>query len=265
MRLSLVAVGILVSASALAKPLPKGMKVSLKDMALYVEQDGIKVPLFDDDRRLADQVSNLTGAELSDDGGSIVVHADSCASSDGIEVPLSEVEARLENVRGMQLHVKKKYADAIVHFTAAVKADPSTPVYVTNLLSAQSMAKRYDDADRTIASSAAAHVAWFAWRLAIDPELASVRGRAAARPFVAAKPTKLAFQALGDDIAVSPIGLVAVGEWNAFGGPGTDNNSELVLYDPRADVPPVRLAVTAKHASIRCSASSGSRSARPPG
>jgi len=231
------------SSSVMARPLPKGLTVTFKGETLYASQDGITVPLLEESRALADVIGDFKNAELSEDGAQIVVHAQSCLAGDeGLTVPLASVTARLANARGMQVHVKKKYADAIVQFAAAAHADADTPVYATNLLSAQSMAKLYDDADKTIATYAAAHAAWFGWRLAVDPELANVRARASAKPYVAAKPSKLTVEALGDAIAVSPTGLVALREWTFDGGPGApDNSFDLAIYDPTKDVLPVRL------------------------
>jgi hypothetical protein len=60
------------------------------------------------------------------------------------------VEARFENVVGMKLLTKKQYANAIVHFALAAQKDPESPVFATNLLSAQSLAGKLDDGDRTI-------------------------------------------------------------------------------------------------------------------
>src|SRR5262249_49151831 len=110
--------------------------------------------------------------------------------------------------------------------------DPSRPVYATNLLSAQSLAGKLDDADRTIAAYAPAHPAWFGWRLLVDPELKSVAGRPGARALVAAKAGALRFGKLGDDIAVSRLGLIAVREWSSFGGPGAPSDHQLAVYDP---------------------------------
>jgi hypothetical protein len=241
MRLTLAL--LLVASSAYAKPLPKGMTVTFKKDVLYVTQDGITVPLRDDAATLADQLSEYKSTELSDDGTEVVVKINSCnGGEEGLRVPLAEVTARLENLRGMRLHLKKKYADAIPHFAAAAQGDPGTPVYASNLLSAQSMAKLLDDADATLAKYAPKHLAWFAWRLAVDKELANVRARPAAKALVAAKPGKLKADALGDAIAVSPTGVVAVHEWAFYGGPGAPTEGfDLALYDPAQDVGPVRL------------------------
>ena len=244
MRLALAVIALALAAEAVeAKPLPPGMKVSLKKEKLYVSQGGVTVPMRDEESALADPVSEYTGAELSEDGTEIVVAATSCrGSEDGLHISLASVNARFENVRGMKLHLKKKYADAIPHFAAAAKADPATPVYATNLLSAQSMAKLLDDADATLATYAPKHRAWFAWRLAVDKELANVRTRPGARALLPVKPSTLEIDPMGDAVAVSPAGLVAVREWVFYGGPGApDGGFDLAIYDPRQDIPAVRL------------------------
>jgi hypothetical protein len=245
--MSMLAAALAATADADAKPLPRGMKVFVKDQRLLVSQQGITVPMVDDDQQAAEMFDHVKGATLSDDGATILVAVDSCAGgSDGepTEVSLASVEARFENVLGMRAHLEKKYDDAIAHFTIAAQKDADHPVYATNLLSAQSLAKKLDDAARTLASYGAKHPGWFAWRLAVDPELANVVGLPAAKPFVA-KPSKLAYQALGDDVAVSPIGLVAVSEFSFFGGPGAPGGEDLAIYEPGSATPVVRLPVIA--------------------
>ena len=230
------------------KPLPKGLTISFKDGVLYAARDGLVVPLLDDETALQAAVGDFNGAELRDDGESIVVHASTCGG-DYIAVRMVTVDARFENLRGMRAHLEKKYDDAIVHFSAAVAGDNQN-VYVTNLLSAQSLGKHFDDADRTIAKYGPRSRAWFAWRLAVDPDLAALRGRASAKPYVGATTTKLAVAALGrDDVAVSPLGFVATHEWLAWGGPGAPDAYDLALYtlggaDDPLRLPAIPLALT---------------------
>jgi hypothetical protein len=214
-----------------AKPLPKDLQVVEKDGKLLAVRGGLTVPLFGVDSTSADLTwSDLKPAELSADGTQIVIKAGNCRMDDEpIEVPLAAVEARLDNAAGMQVHVKKKYDDAIAHFARAVQRDPATPVYATNLLSAQALANKLEEADRTIATHGPRNVPWFAWRLAVDPELARVRTRPSAAALVPVKPSSLTYKALGDALAVSPLGLVAVTEWIAVGqGP---SQQDVVIYD----------------------------------
>jgi hypothetical protein len=246
----LVSLGVAISGTAaLGKPLPKGMKVTLKDQQLYATVNGVTVPLLDAEAAAADLYSDLKSAELSDDGDDLVIKAEDCkahaAEPEGLRIPLAGVEARVENVLGMQLHVKKKYADAIAHFATAVEKDPDTPLYATNLLSAQAMAKRLDDADRTLAAHGPAHLPWFAWRLAADPELASLRGRPSTQPLLPAKPSKLTWKELGAQVAVSPLGFVAVSEWTFFGGPGAPGGEDLAIYETKQGKLAFRIPVVA--------------------
>lgn len=229
-----------------ARPLPTGMKVFSKDQTLFVTRDGLTLPLVDPDVQARNTFGDVKGVELSADGTQLLVQVERCsAAEEPFAVPLVAVEARFENARGMAAHVKKQYADAIAHFTIAARKDPDHPVYATNLVSAQSMAKQLDDADRTLAAYGAKHVAWFAWRLAVDPELANVAGRAAAKALVAARPGKLRYRGLADAIAVSPLGLVAVREWTFFGGPGAPSGEDLAIYDAAGVQPVLRLPVVA--------------------
>jgi hypothetical protein len=238
---------VLWSSLATAKPLPKGMKVTIKDQKLYVTASGVTVLMQDAEAAAARTYDALQSAELSDAGDSIIVKAQGCAGSDddGTEISLAAVEARIENALGMQLHTRKKFTEAIPHFAAAVTKDPDGPVYGTNLLSAQAMAKQLDDADKILAAHGPRHRAWYAWRLAVDPELASLRGRPSAKALVAAKPSTLTWKRLGGSVAVSPLGLAAMSEWSFFGGPGAPGGSELVIYEPVQNKVMLRLPVVA--------------------
>lgn len=229
---SVVAALALVTASpAGARPLPKGMTIALDKQQLWVHQDGLVVPLQDADAA-AQQVDQYDGASLSADGKTIDVRSFRCNDPDDpITVPLASVEARLENLRGMQEHVRHHYTAAIPHFALAAQTDPATPVYATNLLSAQSMAKLLDDADRTLATYGPKHPVWFAWRLTADPELANVRGRASARAVLAARRSAITASALDRAIAVDPAGRTAVKESVMNGGPGSPVDDQLVIYD----------------------------------
>src|SRR5258708_25492595 len=159
MRLAIM-LAVVAAAPAAAKPLPKEMKSVIKNNAPYLEWRGVTVPVGDRDWKLRDD--KLKKVELSDDGKSIVVTFVPCMSDDDdtLVVPLARIEAHVENNLGMQVHVKKKYDDAIAHFAIAAARDPETPVFATNLLSAQSMAKRLDDADKTIDTYGVKNLAW---------------------------------------------------------------------------------------------------------
>ncbi|HEY1557113.1 MAG TPA: hypothetical protein VGF94_19895 [Kofleriaceae bacterium] len=237
----LVVVVVLVASSAWARPLPKGLAISFKDQTLYAARDGMVVKVFDDDVAVREEIDGLTSAELSADGTLVVLHVDkACAGASVTNVRLASIDARFENVRGMQQLAKNKHDDAITHFNAAVTADDAD-LFVTNLLSAQALGKQFDDADRTIARYAPKRRAWFAWRLAVDPDLAALRGRASAKSYVTA-PSKLASSAFdGDAVAVSPLGLVAMHEDNITGIPTPDTDFALAIYTPGAFEEPLRI------------------------
>jgi hypothetical protein len=179
MRLPMLVAVVAISSAAHAKPLPEGWKVFLERGKPVASKSGMIVPLRDDS---ISDFDRLVDAHLSDDGAQIVIRADRCKGMlgevDESSVAFAKVEARIENALGMAKHVKKVYADAIPHFAAAVAKDPDNPMYATNLLSAQSLAKKLEDADQTIAALTAKAAPWLAWRLAVDPELANVRARA---------------------------------------------------------------------------------------
>ncbi len=246
MRTLLVASVLLAGHVAAAGPLPKGLKVFVKDQRLTVSRDGVTLPMVDPAVQDAKGFGAVKGAQLSADGKTILVDVETCSGDeDPFEVSIASIDARFANRRGMQLHQKKKFADAIPHFVAAVEADRDQPVYATNLLSAQAMARRLDDADKTLTTYGPAHRGWFAWRLAVDPELASMVIRPAARALVASAPTKLTYKGLGDSIAISPRGLVAVSEWTFYGGPGAPGGSDLALYDLASGREELRLPIVA--------------------
>ena len=227
---ALVLAVLLISAPAVAKPLPKGMKVVVANGRPMVVQGKQKVALLDDEREGGDTIK----AELTDDGTSIHVTWDRCNtgdpdSMDAFDVPMSHVTARFENLAGMAAHLKKKYADAIPHFAAAVAANPE-PVFVTNLLSAQSMGGKLDDADRTITTWAPKMRAWLVWRLAVDPDLVNVKTRAPARALAAATPGTAKASGLEGKLAASGA-LVATQSYQGNGGPGSPVESDIVVFD----------------------------------
>ena len=202
------------SGLAIAKPLPPGLKISVKDMYLVATLNGTTVPLLDSrvDMRAGQTYTTVTSATISDDGKTLSVIGDACVDADvPLTMPLARVQARIDNDLGMALHLKQKYGDAIPHFAAAVQGDPDLPLFATNLLSAQSMGGKLDDADRTIATYAPKNLAWFAWRLAVDSDLKNVRDRPSVKAIVS-KSSKLDANTMGDNIAVSLLGLVAVRE-----------------------------------------------------
>jgi hypothetical protein len=183
------------------------------------------------------------GAELTDDGKLAIkyVQCDE-ESEDPTAIPFGIVEAKFANLAGMAAHKKKKYIDAIAQFTIAAQKDPSVPMYATNLLSAQAMAKKLDDADKTIATYGKSQVPWFAWRLAVDPELKALKGRPSAK-LGTEKPGK-AKGDLHDKIAYSPLGYVAMElNTNLYDGmPPEHQTSDVVFVELATGKELLRLA-----------------------
>jgi hypothetical protein len=223
---SLALVVVLVGTAA-AKPLPDGLKVFVDKGRPMASRSGMIVPLRDDS---ISDYDRLLDAHLSDDGSYLVIRADRCkgmlGEPDEAMIALAQVDARIDNALGMAKHLKKEFADAMPRFQAAVAKDPLTPMYATNLLSAQSLAKKLDDADQTIAALAQTAAPWLAWRLSVDPELANVKGRASAKAVVAAKPGHLKAKDidLNGTIGYSPVGggffVKAVTTYSGGGPPG---------------------------------------------
>jgi hypothetical protein len=143
----------------------------------------------------------------------------------------------------MRLHTKKQYAEAIKHFTIAAAKDPRA-VYATNLLSAQSMGGKLDEADQTIATLGKKHLGWFAWRLAVDPELKALKARPSAAAFRVAKPgtarsAKLNWQ--GTAVAYSPLGLVAISTNEVYEGVGGPVDAYMTVIDVASSVEIARM------------------------
>jgi hypothetical protein len=194
------------TAAANAKPLPGGMKVVAKAGRPTIQQGAIAVPLRDDD--LADY-EKIDKAELAADGKTVVVTATRCGATltaDETKIPLAKIQARLDNAAGIASLSKKRYAEAITKFGSAAQKDPETPAYATNLLVAQTLAKKLDLAAQTLAMQGAKNPVWFAWQLATDPQLATIKDHKRAKALYAATAGTATLAKLGDrDIAVSDL------------------------------------------------------------
>lgn len=220
------------SSAVMAKPLPKTMKVHLKIGSPMVTLDGTTVPLTEDLYADWDAVK----AELSEDGKAITFSGKRCNGAVPPEastgsIPLTKIEAKVDNTAGMALHKKKKYADAAKRFASAVAKDPDTALYATNLLAAQVKAGKLGDADQTLASAGKRNVPWFAWRLQVDPELKPLKNRPSTAMFATKAPGKARSVALADAIASSPLGLVATKTSSGDGGPGSSAPNALSIAD----------------------------------
>jgi len=235
MKRSVGVVVLVVSAQALAKPLPADWKVTLVKGHVMATHAGASVRIDGGSAR----VDKLVSAQLSDDGSAIEATVQKCGmEKDPSDEPwvesakLATLEATIENQLGMALHTKKKYADAIPHFALAAQKAPTTWVYATNLLSAQAMGGKLEDADRTIATyGLKAGRPWFAWRIAVDPELKALRDRPSAK--LAAPKPGTAKGDLHEKIAYSPLGYAATERYGmAYDGmPDGSSDSELVIID----------------------------------
>ena len=204
----LAVVGLGIATVASAKPLPDGTKVVLARHQLWFVDHGIQVPLLEpDSTEFCDMFTVLHSAVLSADGATIEVDADNMVVGAGgsTQASLAASRARVEDARGRTLRAAKRPVDAIARFQGALALDPQSR-YATDLLAAQVVAKRFGDADATLASFGARAVPYFAWRFAVDRELAPLRTRDSAKPFIAATRSTLAYHSLETDLAVSPDG-----------------------------------------------------------
>lgn len=215
-------VTLLATSAVDAKPLPKGVSVSVKKGAAVATIDGTTVSLAGDTLKDWQSIS----AELSDDGDSIVAMGKRCHGSLSGEatkttVPLAVLQARAENQAGLALLAKGKLADAEGRFSAALALDDQTPEYATNLLVAQVKAKEFDAADRTLAAEGKRFRGYFAWRLLVDRALKPMLRRASAAPFSVPRGNVRAVN-LHVAVAYSKLGLVAS---RTNSGIGTDVDS----------------------------------------
>ena len=116
MRTVVAMVVVLTSAPVVAKPLPKGLAITIDNNGrLFAKRGDVTVPVFDPSISSGARTFNgLKSAKLSDDGKTIVMSVGDCAaigeSTDDLEASLDEVDARIENVVGMKSHLKKKCA-----------------------------------------------------------------------------------------------------------------------------------------------------------
>lgn len=208
---------------AVAKPLPAGVKLELKKGRPMLTSGGATVPFADD--TLADW--DTVAAELSEDGADVVVSGTRCKKKIAGEsakqrIPLARLEAKLENAAGEALLAKKKWADAATRFSKAIGKDPLVAHYAANLLLAQVKAGKLDAADQTLATAGKRHIAWFAWRLEVDPALAKLKTRPSAKAIAAPVPGKARGPTLADAFAYSPLGMVATRTASGEGGSGAE-------------------------------------------
>jgi hypothetical protein len=220
---------LLVSATAIAKPLPDGLKISIEKEHLVATRDGMTVTLYAS-RKPVDKIESAT---LSEDGTIVEVKLRICGLDPEPEpdhYPLDQINAQLENALGMRAHLAKKYNEAIPHFAKAASLWSATPVYATNLASAQARAGKLDDADKTIATYEPPNQIWWVWRLAVDPDLAPLRKRPSANIGASKRGTA---KSLGEDIAYNGLGLVAVEQHVQLynGIPDGSAHIELVILD----------------------------------
>jgi len=212
MRTTIVVLGMLLATTAGAggppkpKPLPAGMKVIAKDNRAVVQQGALTVPLRDDDPADFDKISKVELVE----GKFIEVTANRCSGAltdDVTRVPLAKVQAKLDNAAGLAAHAKKQYSTAITKFGSALQKDPETLAYATNLMAAQLLGKKTQLAAQTLAMQGRKNVIWFAWRMAVDADLAGAKALKGAQDFAATKPGTASVGKLGTkDVALSTLG-----------------------------------------------------------
>lgn len=202
--------GVMIS-TAEAKPLPSGMAVTLKNGKPFLSQLSVSVQLLDNWEPWTD-----LKVAVSDDDKQLELWSARCGMTLDPEetprrIPLAVVGAKLANARATALRTKNKYADAARLFEEAWKADPSSPSYATSYLAALARSHQTGEATKLLDGGIAADfTAWFAYRLAVDPDLKALAATEAGKALRAAKPSKLTVKKLGDGAATSPLGVAAI-------------------------------------------------------
>lgn len=236
-----VLVVLAVTSIATAKPLPSGLAIKLVKGKVMATRGGTSVQVT--------STKKLLGVELSDDGKTIVVKTP--GNVDMGEDPevtatysLAGIEGRIANAVGMGFQVKKRYADAVAPFTTAVQQDPQ-PVYVTNLLSALSMGKQLDEADKVLGTYGKRIAPWLAWRLAVDKELAALVERPATKAlFPGGGKATSKLNKEGDIlVAYSPAGYAAVEVYTGLqmGDASTESTLAIAFVDLASGTEVLRL------------------------
>jgi hypothetical protein len=245
MRLATVLLASLVALPvADAKPLYEGMTVTLKKGRPIMTSEGVSFAPGDDTLMDWDEIKG----ELSEDGKSVTLKGTRCGGKIAddqatVTYPLTQIVAKMENSTGESL-LRNSPADAIPHFWAAIALDPEIALYASNLTVAQVKAGKMTDAETTLLTLGKQHMAWFAWKLAVDPAFGPLKGRAAADEIAAKVPGQARGPTLADAFAFSPLGMVATRTASGEGGSGAELPMEVSFTDMKTGREVLRLPMT---------------------
>ncbi len=117
----------------------------------------------------------ISSARLSKDEKNVRFEVERVRGPYSFDVPVAELEARLENAAGYNLHRRGKHKEASVHFTKAATLDPSFWLAMTNAASAFCLMGRVVDAEKAVAMAARHSVFELAMKVLVDDELTCLR------------------------------------------------------------------------------------------
>jgi hypothetical protein len=148
----------------------------------------------------------ILGVEVRTDEATVTTLVDTnCQGRRTVSFTRAALEARIENAAAMTLKGQKQWSAATAGFARALKLDPALREAATNLAAAQVRAGEADAAVATLVAAGARDPVWVVWRLAVDPDLASV---ASAPALTSLRPRKPAHSVLAEmpktNVAYSP-------------------------------------------------------------
>jgi hypothetical protein len=130
----------------------------------------------------------LTAAKVSDDGESVTLGYEDFCTGFAMHFTKHQVEARLTNVAGLELHRKHQWAAAAQRFTEALGLDPDFDLAAFNLASALALDGKVNDAVKAIGPWLAQHPIETYLHVLADPELAALVDTPELRAIRASKP-----------------------------------------------------------------------------
>lgn len=120
-------------------------------------------------------ISYIYSARLSKDEKKVRFKVDRESGPYSFDVPVTALDARLENAAGYHLHRRGKHKAASVHFTKAATLDPNFRLAMTNAASAFCLMGRVADAEKAVSMFARHSVFELAMKILADDELTCLR------------------------------------------------------------------------------------------
>lgn len=178
----------------------------------------------------------------ADDSTVTAVVETNCQGRRTVSFTRAALEARIENAAAMALKGQKKWSAAADGFARALKLDPALAEAATNLAAAQIGAGDAAAAVATLAAAGARDPSWVAWRLAADPDLASVTSAPALAPLSPRKPAHSLLAAMAKtNVAYSPERHLVAWEHQVDNAMSDETFAELWIADATTGIVSARL------------------------